>query len=197
MSFPTQRPRRRPAGMHLLALPAPLALLAEEGAEHGGKVLGVPAWVWQLANLALFLAVLLYFVARPLAEAFRKRQLDVEERLKAARQRRAEAERFEQEIHERMERLEREVEEIRKQGLAEGESARAALEARANEEAERVREASQAEIERRLAAAKAELRQSAAGLTATAAIEILSREITEEDRRRLLEDSVSRLKEAR
>jgi F-type H+-transporting ATPase subunit b len=177
--------------------PAPLALLAEEGAEHAEKILGMPAWLWQLANLVLFLGVLVYFVARPLTEAFRKRQLEVEERLKEARKRREEATRFEEEIRERTARLELEVAQIRAEGLAEGESARAALEERAVEEAERVREASRAEIERRLAAAKAELRQAAAGLTATSATDILSREITEEDRRRLLEDSVSRLKEAR
>jgi F-type H+-transporting ATPase subunit b len=197
VSLPTRRSLRRFAGTRLLALPAPLALLAEEGAGHAEKVLGLPAWIWQLANLLLFLGVLVYFVARPLTEAFRRRQLDVEERLKAARERRAEAARFEAEIRERMARLEREVEEIRRQGLADGESARLALEERAAEEAERVREASQEDIERRLSAAKAELRRVAANLTASAAIEIMSREITEEDRRRLLADSVSRLKETR
>jgi F-type H+-transporting ATPase subunit b len=183
-------------GTVLLGLPAPLLLLAaEEGAEHAGKVLGLPAWLWQLANLVLFFAVLIYFVARPLAAAFRNRQLRVEESLKQARERRAEAAKFEAEIHERMGRLEREVAEIRAQGVAEGENGRRALFERADQEADRVRRESQEEIERRLAAAKAELREAAAGLTASGAKEILSREITEEDRRRLLTDSVTRLRE--
>ncbi len=197
MKVPGSRTARRLSAAALLALPAPLLLAAEEGAEHAGKVLGLPAWIWQLVNLVLFLGVLVYFVARPLAEAFRKRQLEVEERLRAARERRAEATRFEQDIHRRMVELEREVAEIRKQGQAEGESARAALEQRAREEADRVREASTEEIARRLSAAKAELREAAAGLTASTAAQILSREITDEDRRRLLTDSVSRLKEMR
>src|SRR5207344_1399081 len=151
--FRDQRPWcRRLAAVSLLALPAPLLLAAEEGAEHAGKVLGLPAWLWQLVNLAAFLGVLIYFVARPLAEAFRKRQVEVEERLKAARDRRAEAARFQQDIERRMVELEREVAEIRKQGQADGESARMELEARAREEAERVREASTEEIARRLSA---------------------------------------------
>jgi F0F1-type ATP synthase membrane subunit b/b' len=178
-------------------LPAPLALLAGEGAEHAGKLLGIPQWIWQLANLALFIAVLVYFIARPLTEAFRKRQIEVEKRLQEARERRAEAARFESQIRERMERLEQEIEEIRRQGLAEGESARSALDLRAKEEAERIRKESEDEIERRIAAAKEELRLTAAGLMASAARDIVSREITEEDRRRLLSESVSRLKEAR
>jgi F-type H+-transporting ATPase subunit b len=180
----------------LFGLPAPILLLAVgEGAEHAGKVLGLPAWLWQLLNLVLFFAVLIYFVARPLATAFRNRQLRVEEDLKRARERRAEAAKFEAEIHERMGRLEREIAEIRAQGVAEGENGRRALLERADQEADRVRRESQEEIERRLAAAKAELREAAAGLTASGAKEILSREITEEDRRRLLTDSVTRLRE--
>jgi F0F1-type ATP synthase membrane subunit b/b' len=53
-----------------------------------------------------------------------------------------------------------------------------------------VREEAHEEIERRLAAAKEELRAAAARLTANAAQELLSREINDQDRRRLLEESV-------
>ncbi len=195
MSFP--RRARSGTGTTLLALPAPLALLAEEGAEHAGKVLGIPGWIWQLANLVLFLGVLVYFVARPLTEAFRKRQLEVGERLKEARERRADAARFEAEIHDRMMRLEREIVEIRAEGAAEGESEKRALLARADQEAERVRREAQAEIERRLTFAKEELRRTAGDLVAAAARERVSREITEEDRRRLLEDSVEQMEAQR
>jgi F-type H+-transporting ATPase subunit b len=185
-------------GTVLLGLPAPLLLLwAEEGAEHAGRVLGLPAWLWQLANLVLFFAVLIYFVARPLATAFRNRQLRVEESLKQARERRAEAARFEAEIHERMGRLEREVAEIRAQGAAEGEGERRALLERADQEADRVRRESQAEIERRLEFAKEDLRRTAADLIASSARERVVREITDEDRRRLLSESVDRLESGR
>jgi F-type H+-transporting ATPase subunit b len=185
------------ASAPFLGLPAPLRRLAEEGAEHAGKVLGLPAWLWQLANLVLFLGVLVYFIARPLAEAFRKRQVDVEERLKVAREQRAEAARFEAEIHERMTRLEREVVQIRAQGVEDGEAEKRALVERAAQEAERIRASSEEEIGRRVTAAKAQLRAVASDLAAGAATRILTREITEEDRRRLLSDSVSRLKDAR
>ncbi|HTO76545.1 MAG TPA: ATP synthase F0 subunit B [Thermoanaerobaculia bacterium] len=183
--------------MRALLSSAPLSLPFEEAAGHAEKILGLPAWIWQLANLALFLAVLVYFVARPLTNAFRARQEAVEKALAEAREKRAEAARFESQIHERMSRLEREVVEIRRQGAADGESARAALDERAREEADRIRKDSEEEIVRRVAAAKAELQQVAAGLMATTAREIVAREINEEDRKRLLADGVERLKEAR
>jgi F-type H+-transporting ATPase subunit b len=172
-------------------------LRLQEEAEHAAKFLGIPLWIWQIVNLILFLAVLIYFVAKPMAAAFRKRQLEIEERRKQADRQRAEVERLSVEIRQRTARLEVEIEEIRRQGIAEGESARAALSVRAREEAERVRRQAAEEIERRLTAAKMELRKVAADLTVTAAAEIVSREVTDEDRRRLLSESVSRVKGSR
>jgi F-type H+-transporting ATPase subunit b len=173
----------------------PLAFAQQEAGEHAAAFLGLPLWLWSLVNLVLFLGVMLYFVARPLAAMFRKRQLEVEERLREAKVLRAEAARLEAQVHERMVRLDQEIVEIRARGLAEGEAERAALSEKADLEVERVRREAEEEIGRRLAAAKQELRRVAADLTASAARELLAGEINEEDRRRLLEESVARLAE--
>lgn len=167
---------------------------ALRAAEHEAETfLGLPLWIWQLANLTAFLGVLGYLVARPLAQAFRRRQEAVEERIRQATRSREEAARLETEIHERMARLDRELAEVRARGVTEGEAARAELLQRADEEAERVRREAEEEIARKLAFAREELRRTAADLTAAAAIEKVSAEITEEDRRRLLADSVGSL----
>jgi F-type H+-transporting ATPase subunit b len=163
-------------------------------AEHEAEgFLGLPMWIWQLANLALFLGVLGYFVARPLAQGFRGRQEAIEERIREARRQREEAARLENEIHERMARLDQELADVRARGVTEGESAKTALIQRADEEAERVRREAEEEIARRLAFATEELRRAAADLTAAAAMERLSTEITPEDRKRLLDESVGSL----
>ncbi|HEY1435340.1 MAG TPA: ATP synthase F0 subunit B [Thermoanaerobaculia bacterium] len=177
------------------AFPATL-LVSQEGHE-AAKFLGLPLGVWQLLNLVLFAAVLVYFVARPLGAAFRKRQLEIEQRRLEAEKQRAAVDRLALDIRERTARIEREIEEIRKQGRADGEDARKGLAARANEEAERIRKDATEEIDRRVAAARLELQQTAADLTASSATEILTREITAADRERLLADEVSRLKSAR
>ena len=186
----------RSTGRRLLAV-LPLTLLAQEAEEHASTFLGLPLWLWQLVNLALFLAALLYFVARPLAAMFRNRQLAVEERLREAKALRAEAARLEAEVHERMARLDQEIVEIRARGLAEGETERATLSEKGDREVERVRREAGEEIGRRLAAAKQELRRTAADLTAGVAREVLAAQINDEDRRRLLEESVARLGENR
>jgi F-type H+-transporting ATPase subunit b len=183
----------------LLGLPAayPAMLLASEEGHEVQKFLGLPLWIWEVLNLALFLGLLYYLLARPLTEAFRKRQVEVEERRKEAEKRRAAVDRLASDIRERTAHIEREAEEIRKQAVSDGESIRTELARRASDEAERIRKGAEEEIERRVAAARAELRQTAADLTGEAATELLAREITEEDQRQLLSDSVSRLKDAR
>jgi F0F1-type ATP synthase membrane subunit b/b' len=182
-----------PATVRRLLAVLPLTLLAQEAEEHASTFLGLPLWLWQLVNLVLFLGALLYFVARPLAAMFRNRQLAVEERLREAKALRAEAARLEAEVHERMARLDQEIAEIRARGLAEGETERATLSEKGDREVERVRREAGEEIGRRLAAAKQELRRTAADLTAGVAREVLAAQINDEDRRRLLEESVTRL----
>ena len=169
-----------------------LAVLSEE-AEETAKFLGLPMWIWQLANLVLFIGLLLYFVAKPLGAAFRQRQEQIEERRREAEKKRASVENLAAEIRSRTAAIEKEMAEIRERGRADGEEARRALAERADAEAERIRREAGEEIERRLAAAVVELRRTAAALTASTATDILAREITPEDRERLLVDSVARL----
>ena len=156
--------------------------------------LGLPVWIWQTANLVLFFGLLARFVARPLAQAFRKRQEAVEHQRVEAERLGHEAQRLAAQVRERLSRLDTEMAEVRARGVTEGEAERAALAARADQEAERVQREAGEEIERRTASARARLERAASDLVASAATELLSREINAEDRRRLLEDSVSRLK---
>lgn len=175
----------------------PAVLLLSEGAEEAAKFLGLPLWIWQLLNLVLFVALLLYFIAKPLAAAFRRRQDEIERRRLEAEKKRATVDRLALDIRERTARIETEIEQIRAQGRADGEEARRSLAERADAEAERIRRESAEEIERRIAAARVELRRIAAELTASTASQILAREIDDADRERLLADSLSRLEEAR
>lgn len=180
-----------------LAEVVPVARLLSEEAEHAEKFLGLPMGVWEFLNLALFILLLYKLIAKPLTEAFRGRQIEIENRRKEAEKQRAHVQQLAADLRERTAKVEREIAEIRKQGQLDGEEARAALAARADVEAERIRKDAGEEIERRLADAKAQLRRTAAELTAAAASETLAREITPADRQRLLAESVATLKDAR
>lgn len=170
------------------------ARLASEEGHEATKLLGLPFWVWQVLNLGLFLAVLLYFVARPLGDAFRKRQVEIEERRQEAEKQRASVDRLAGDIRERTALVEREIEQIRKQGIVDGQEAREALAAKATEEAARIRKQAEEEIDRRVLAARDELRRTAADIAGNTAADLLTREITSADRERLLADGLSRLK---
>ena len=69
--------------MNVALTTALLFRLQEEG-HHAEKFLGISLPIWQLLNLVLFLAVLVYFVAKPMSTAFRNRQLEVEKRTREA-----------------------------------------------------------------------------------------------------------------
>ena len=182
------RPEDRRVTIHAFA-----SLLAWQAAgEHlPSGPLGLPMWIWQLVNLVGILrAASLFRRAADHRNVPASKQLEVEDRVRESRERRAAAARLETEIHERMARLDVELAEIRARGAAEGESARAELMARAEQDSERVRRDVTEEIERRLILAKEELHRTAAELTASAARELVSAQITSDDRRRLLEESV-------
>jgi F-type H+-transporting ATPase subunit b len=170
------------------------AAAAEGAAEHAETLLGVPMWIWQLANLVLFFGLLARLIGKPLAQSFRKRQEAVEAERQEAERLKAEATRLTTEIRERLARLDGEIEAVRARGVADGEAERAALVARADQEAERVKREAGEEIERRAGSARLGLERAASDLVAAAAVELLTREIKDDDRRRLLEDSAARLK---
>ena len=166
-------------------------------AEETALFLGLPMWIWQLANLVLFVGLLLYFVAKPLGAAFRKRQEEIEQRRRDAEKKRASVENLAADIRTRTAAIEKEMGEIRERGRADGVEAQRALAERADAESERIRREAAEEIERRLASARDQLRRVAASRTAEKASEILAREITPADRERLLDDSVARLEGSR
>jgi F0F1-type ATP synthase membrane subunit b/b' len=172
-----------------LVLAAAPAFAAEEE-EAARKFLGLPVELWKLANLLLILGFLVYFLGRPFSQHFRKRRSDLDEALDRATTEREKAVALASEMTARLASLEKEIAEIRRRGNEEGErEKRAQIEAAARD-AETLRRNAADEIDHRLAAAKAELARAAAALASDRAREVIASSITDEDRRRLLEESV-------
>jgi F0F1-type ATP synthase membrane subunit b/b' len=173
----------------MLLLASAPAWAAEE-AEAPRTFLGLPVDLWKLANLLLILGLLVYFLGKPFSTHFRKRREDLDEAIDRAATERDRALALASEMTARLASLEKEIAEIRARGAREGEDEkRAQLEAAARE-AELLRRNAADEIERRLAAAKADLARAAADLAADRARDVLAGAVTEEDRRRLLDESV-------
>ena len=173
----------------LLSVPA----FAAEEAAGAEKFLGLPIDVWKAGNLLIFLGILIYFLGKPFNAHFRKRREDLDALLDKAKADREQALALAAEMRARLATLEAQVADVRRRGAEEGESEKAAQLAAAEKEAETLRQNAAEEIDRRLASAKQELARAASELAVERAKEILSRSITDEDRRRLLEESVGKI----
>lgn len=178
----------------LCLMAAPLRAMAFAGGpEATEKFLGLPVDIWKTLNLVVILGVLVYFLGKPFNDFFRKRREELDERLEKAIQDRDEATRLLARMEERLGGLSEQVEQIRRRGVAEGETEkRLHLELAVREADELSRHAGE-EIDRRLAVAKAQLARAAADLAADSAREMVGKMLQEEDRHRFFQESVEKV----
>ena len=170
-------------------------LPAVASAEEGSAFLGIPRPLWLTINLIGFLILLVWFVGRPLGQFLQSRRDGIRGELEAAREKLAEAERLRQQVVERLEQVEREMEEMMQQAEAAGAREAERIRALAEEEAARFLEKVGAEIGRRSAETRQQLAADTATLAAELARELLARETTDGDRARILERSLMALAE--
>lgn len=169
---------------------------AAEEEEVAQKFLGLPVELWKLVNLLLILGLLVYLLGKPFNTHFRKRREDLDDAIDRASAEREKALALAAEMTARLASLEKEIAEIRQRGAGEGESEKRAQIEAAVRDAETLRRNAADEIERRLAAAKKDLARAAADLAADRARDVLAGAITDEDRRRLLDESVQSVSKA-
>jgi len=174
-------------GLFLLALPALPAHAAEE---HAG---GLNSILLNAANLAILIAVLVYFARKPLRAYFDKRRADIQGELRAAADQLSTAESTYAKWQRRMIDLEAELDEIRmtSRQRAEAERERIILAARAT--AERIRRDATAAVDLELRRAREILREEAAQLAIQLAGDRLAREVNDADRDRLIDEFIDRI----
>jgi F-type H+-transporting ATPase subunit b len=208
----------------LFVLFVPLALFAQEhpqpgdvahGAEkeahetahpaegHGGEgeapktYFGVPAWILKLANMLLFIGALVYFVRKPLKNAMAERSAAIRRAADEAKERRVKADQMAGEIQARLAAIENEVKAIHQRAEAEGEKQKRDLIAAAEAEAAKILQAARNEVDNRLKHARHELTEYAGELAAQRAEQILREKITDDDQKRLFQDSLQQVSEVR
>ncbi len=180
----------------LLAAAVPAAALATGQGEAGAPA-GVPWWeiFKQAVNVGILVAVLVYFLKKPLSSFLKERSELLRKSIDDAAKARAEAAAKLSDIQDRMARLSGEIEEMNRR-----------MEGEAGDEAKRLREAAQAEIARvreqaRFAAdqevkkAREELRREAADLSSAAAEELVRKSVTPDDQERIVRENIDKIKE--
>ncbi len=186
---------KRRVAVVLLLLIVPLVVFAQESEaaahhEEGAKFLGLPAWIFKLVNMLLFLWVLWHFLSKPIKKALADRHEKVRSEAEEARARRAKADQLAADIEARLKQIEDDVRSIRDRAQADGERQKRELIAAAEAEAQKILQAARSEVDNRVKHARQELTEYAGQLASDRAEQLLRETITDEDKRKLFAESV-------
>jgi F-type H+-transporting ATPase subunit b len=166
------------------------------GPHEGPKFLGLPSWIWKLANMIAFLAFLGWAIGGPVKNALAARHEQVKREAEEARERRAKADQMAADIQKRLSQLEEDVRTIRERAQIEGERQKRELIAAAEAEAQKILQSARSEVDNRLKRARHELTEYAGQLASERAEQLLREKITDSDRKKLFSESLSEVEEA-
>lgn len=170
---------------------------------HGGEheapktYFGIPGWILKLANMLLFLSVLVWFLGGPIKKALIERRVQIQADAEEAKARRAKADQLAADIQARLTQIENDVRGIQERAQAEGEKQKKELIAAAEAEAQKILQSARNEVDNRLKRARHELTEYAGELATQRAEQILREKVTDNDRERLFDESVREVAEAR
>ncbi len=150
-------------------------------------------FLWKTFNFSVLLGILIYYLGKPIKEAFLNYSSSVRNRLKEAEERAREAEEKLREAEERLSNLTKEIEELKSRALDNAEKEREKILKEAEEEAEKIRRIAQEEMEAYFERAKRELRAYAAELAVQMAKERIKKKMTPELQKRLMEKYIEEL----
>jgi F-type H+-transporting ATPase subunit b len=170
----------------------------EKEGPHGElKFLGLPFWIWKLANMLLFLGMLVWLLRGPIATAFAARTAAIRAAADEARDRRVKADQMASDIQSRLAQLEQEVTAIHERARQEGDRQKRELIAAAEAEAQKILQSARNEVENRLKHARHELTEYAGQLASERAEAILREKITDADQKKLFDESLREVGEVR
>ena len=180
-----------------------LLLTAESGGTHGASgsgggflefynhYLNYPGFeAWRFFNLAVFVAIMVYLLKKPLSQAFKtKRETIRAELIKAEEERQAALAQLTS-TEAKLSRLDAEAEAIRQRAAAEAVAEKSRLTEQTEFEIGKMREQASEEIERKRKQVQMELRRFSAEESIRLAEEKLRREINQEKDARLIKASI-------
>ena len=175
-------------------LAAKTALAAETHAEHGAP--GAEQWkllAFSAINFAIFIALMVRLARSPLRDFLVNRRQRLVDSMEEAARLKAEAERLRKEYEQKAATLDRAREDLiaEVKRIAEADRKRSLV--AAEEAAERMRQDAERTARSDLERARQELRAEAAKLAEELAREEVRRRLTEQDRKRLLEEFLARV----
>lgn len=169
---------------------------AKSEGHHEKTYFGIPGWILKIANMLLFIGVLVYFAGGPVKKAFADRSAAIRAAAQEARERRDKADRMAGDIQARLSAIEAEVKAIHERAQAEGERQKRELIAAAEAESQKILANARTEVDNRLKHARTELTEFAGQLASERAEQILREKMTEADQKKLFTESLHEVSNA-
>lgn len=153
--------------------------------------------IWTLVLFVLFAGILARFGWGPILQVVEEREKSVKEAVEGAHQAKTEAEALLAKHHELLRDATREREEILKRTMADAEAMKADLSARAKAESDQILQRAKEQIEREKTRAILELRSEVGDLAVEAASRIIKSSLTPDAQKKLVDDFITALPQAR
>jgi len=176
----------------LVLLPA-LALAASDAHADSGVIL--KDFIWRCINFAVMAGLIGYFVSKPIRNALQNRRAEIEKSLADAVAARDAAETKAREYQEKLAKASAEIETIYAAIRREGELERDKILASAKEMATKIEQEADAKAAGAVARARLELRADAARLAVELAEELLAKNVTAADQKRLVDEYMQKVGE--
>jgi F-type H+-transporting ATPase subunit b len=173
-----------------------LAVASPALAAGGGSGPSASELIWQAVNLALLLGVLFAVARKPITAYFAERREQIKNDIKSADKLLAESKKQFSEWQGKLVELEAEVQTIRDETRQRAQDERDQIVAAAHDSAERIRSDAVAAVDQELRRAQVELREEAANLAVDLAASIITEQVDDRDRDRLLDEFITRVEPA-
>ena len=172
----------------------PATALAAGGAHVDSGVL-LKDFIWRCLNFAVMVGLLGYFVTKPIRNGLQNRRADIEKTLSDAAAARDAAEAKAREYQEKLAKAAAEIDGIYAAIRREGELERDKILASAKEMAAKIEQEADAKAAGAVARARLELRAEAARLAVALAEELLAKNVTAADQKRLVDEYMQKVGE--
>jgi len=151
--------------------------------------------LWQLGNIIIIAAFLVYFLRKPVGKYLRRRSQKMREDLAQARSQREEARAKLEEIRGRISKLDEDLSSLKRGLLLEAQRERRRVLSEAKKEAEGLLKATHQKIESEVKLAKRRLQEYTARLSVEEAERVLKGTITDEDQQALIRKYLAEMEE--
>jgi len=166
--------------------------MAASGEEGGSKGWGELDW-FRLMNFALLIALLVYFLRKPISEALSSRIKNIQEQLESLEAQKVEAEKQLAKYNDKLSKLESEAQKIVENYINQGKEAKAKILKEAEEVAQKLQAQARRNIEHEFEKARQELQQEVLEKSLAKAEQTLKKEITNRDQDKLVDEYLKKV----